>query len=173
MKTLTLARQTKYEKIIVPKLPAIELWAKRGFTDTEISLCLGIAESTLNLYKIKHPEFKDFLIRCKLEADSEVVGSLYKRAVGFDYVEEHLEYTPGTGTAETKIKSVKKIKKFVAGDTLAAMYWLNNRQADKWRHKNKEKEAGQDEAAKYFGDMKEEDIKALCEAERKKDAKSV
>jgi len=167
-----MARKTKYENLVESNFDKIELWAKRGFTDTEIALSIGIAESTLNLYKIKHPEFRELLIKWKLEADSEVVGSLYKRAVGFDYVEEQLEFIP-MPDGSTKVKSVKKVKKHQAGDTLAAMYWLNNRQADKWRHKNKEKEAGQDEAAKYFGDMKEDDIKALCEAERKKDAKSV
>lgn len=165
-----MARQTKYEKIIVPKLPAIELWAERGFTDVEICKSLGIAESTLNLYKEKHPEFKEFLQRAKLRADFQMTDSLFKRGTGYDFTEEFIEYIPASDGSNTKIKVVKKYKKHQPADTMANMYWHNNRQPNKWRHKSKDNIPIVEETPREFDDMTDEELIAFIEKQEKKKA---
>ena len=57
--------------------------AKLGLTDSAMAKALGISRSTLALYKVGDPSFSDLLRAGKAEADSAVVESLHKRAVGF------------------------------------------------------------------------------------------
>jgi predicted transcriptional regulator len=60
----------------------------RGLTDAEIAKVLGVAESTLHSWKLKHEEFAEALKRTKEEANAIVEASLYKRANGFYYETE-------------------------------------------------------------------------------------
>lgn len=163
-----MARKTKYDKIIVPKLEAIALWAQRGFTDIEICKGLGIAESTLNLYKDKHPEFKEFLQREKLKADYQMTDSLFKRGIGYDYTEEFIEYIPAADGNGTKIKTVKKYKKHQPADVMANMYWHNNRQPAKWRHKSKDYIPADDTPIDEFDNMTDEQLIEYIRRQEKK-----
>lgn len=49
--------KSKYETHVLPKLDLVEAWARDGLVDTQIAHNLGIAVSTMNLYKKDHPEF--------------------------------------------------------------------------------------------------------------------
>lgn len=160
-----MAKKTKYETLVEAQMDKIKLWTIRGFTDTELAFSVGVAESTWNLYKKKHPEFQRQILMWKNESDGEVTDSIRKRALGYDYVEEFIEFIPGSDGKPDIIKKIRKFKKHVVADTMAGIYWLNNRQPDKWKNR-REKATEEDTQAKYFGDMKEEDIKALCESER-------
>ncbi len=153
-----MARVTKYEKEVEGKMAAILLWAKLGMTDVEIALSLGIAESTLNLYKKKHPKFVTTLKAGKLDADCKVTDSNYKRAIGYDYTEEDIEYIPNVDGEDTVIKKVKQRKRHIAGDVMAQMYWLNNRQPDKWRHKSRDLVLPPEKEPKEFENMPDEEL---------------
>lgn len=124
-------RPSKYEDIS-SRLIEIEKLAMHGLTDKEMSDILGIAESTLNKYKLEHPDFSESIKRGKIVADLEVEKSLYKRAVGFEY-EEIQQEGQNDGNGGIKIKSVKKTKKYIAPDTAAAFIWLKNRRG--WKDK--------------------------------------
>ncbi len=58
-----------------------------GFDDVEIAMVLGISTATLTAWKRRHPEFLAALKRGGLQADSDVVASLHKRAVGYEFTE--------------------------------------------------------------------------------------
>lgn len=88
-----------------------------GMDDSELAGYFGIAESTLNLWKNKHPKFMESIKEGKEIADAEVSKSLNKRARGYEYDEKTYE----------KGKLVKTVRKQVAPDTGAAMAWLKNR----------------------------------------------
>ena len=58
-----------------------------GAKDTEIADFLNISESTLNKWKIDFPELSESLKKGKIQADTKVAKSLYKRAIGFRFDE--------------------------------------------------------------------------------------
>lgn len=82
VKTETRGRKSAFDKI---DLRQVESLAGLGLTDVEISVVLGISRATLSNYKSK-PIFLDTLKRGKVVADSQVIKSLYKRALGGDTV---------------------------------------------------------------------------------------
>lgn len=58
--------------------------ALAGKTDEEIAANIGVARSTLALWKARYPSFSDALRAWKSDADDAVELSLYRRAVGGD-----------------------------------------------------------------------------------------
>ena len=62
-----------------------------GATDKEIADFFEVTETTINNWKIDHPEFFESIKAGKITADSEVAGSLFKRAMGFEYDEVTFE----------------------------------------------------------------------------------
>ncbi len=112
-----------------------------GATDAQLGEFFNVTETTINNWKKAHVEFFESIKRAKAEADTEVVKSLYKRAVGFEFTEFHQE---GLAVKDEKgnvipgkiqTKSVKQIKKHVAPDTAAAFIWLKNRRPLEWKDK--------------------------------------
>ena len=97
-----------------------------GLTDTELADFFGVAESTLNLWKKKYPEFSESLWRGKQIADAEVALSLFQRACGYEHPEVHISCYQG------EIIETKLTKRYPP-DTGAATLWLKNRQPLKWR----------------------------------------
>ena len=124
--------RSKWETHVQDKLLLVEGWARDGLSDEQIEKNLGIGIRTLYEYKEKYPQFLQALKKGKEVVDLEVENALLKRALGYDYTEETTEIKIVAGK-ETKL--VKKVKKHMAGDVLAQMYWLNNRKPTKWKAK--------------------------------------
>lgn len=97
-----------------------------GATDKEIADFFGVAESTINLWKIEYSEFSESIKRGKIEADANVAASLFKRAIGFSHDDEKIFIDNG--------KPIRvKTKKQYPPDATSAIFWLKNRQPEKWR----------------------------------------
>lgn len=111
------------------KLTAAIRMAELGLTDAQIARVLDINRATLCNWKKENPAFFDTLKRAKEEADKKVEKSLLKRATGYSYTEIQTETRGGVVVSE------KEIKKSVAPDTIACIFWLKNRQPEKWRDK--------------------------------------
>lgn len=127
-------RPSKYPKI---DLEQVEKLGALGLIDEEIAFVLGISLRSLNNYK-KKPEFLQAIKKGKTVADQRVVESLRKRAEGFEYEEVYVEYKPGAKGAEDKKAEptlIKKTKKYVPPDTAAAIFWITNRQPDRWKNR--------------------------------------
>lgn len=117
--------------------------ARSGYTDKEISQYLGVAYSSFRLFLKKNSDFSAAIKKAKSKADITVENALFKRAIGFDYVEEVLEYVPGRGDEQTKVKTVRKIKKHIVPDVTAQIFWLKNRRPEKWRDKQNIEHSGE------------------------------
>lgn len=76
-------------------------WAREGLTDKDIAKNIGIAESTVGLWKRKYPIFKQVLKQSKEVADFVIENALFEKAK--------------------------------EGDITAMIFWLKNRQPDKWQ----------------------------------------
>jgi hypothetical protein len=106
--------------------------AIRGATDAEISAAFGISERTLNRWKSEHPSFLEALTNGKDAADSKVERKLYERATGCTTTDtETIAQQDGKGKL-TVIRKRTTAREYPP-DTMAAMYWLNNRQPDRYR----------------------------------------
>lgn len=100
-----------------------------GATDKDMANFFDVSESTLNLWKQEHEEFSESLKRGKIQADSIVAEKLYHRAIG--YVHKDTKFA----THEGQITDSVEFDKHYAPDPTAAIFWLKNRQPDKWRDK--------------------------------------
>ena len=105
------------------KLILLEGWAKNGLTDEQIAKNIGINRTTLYDWKKKETNIADALKKGKEVVDFEVENALLKRALGYEYEEE---------TYENGILT-KKVKKHVAPDTTAQIFWLKNRKPNNWK----------------------------------------
>jgi hypothetical protein len=102
-----------------------------GLTDVQIANVFEVSEVTLNSWKKKFPLFLKSLKRGKAIADGQVVESLFKRATGYSHPDSQIFYN-----SKTKEVIVEKTVKHYAPDTTAAIFWLKNRQPEKWRDKH-------------------------------------
>ena len=107
------------------KLILLEGWARDGLTDEQIAKNIGISRASLYEWKKKEVDIFDALKKGKEVIDFEVENALLKRALGYEYEEEI--YENGILT--------KKVKKQVAPDTTAQIFWLKNRKKEQWREK--------------------------------------
>jgi hypothetical protein len=100
-----------------------------GASDKEIADFFEVSESTLNNWKIEYPEFLESIKKGKVEADANVGSSLYNRAIGFTQkgCEKVFQYQGEIVRAT--------VNEYFPTDTTAAIFWLKNRQPDKWRDK--------------------------------------
>lgn len=129
-----MARPSKYETHVAPRLTEIEDWVRNGATDEEIANRLGIAYSTLREYKSEFSAFSAALKKSKNFVDGQVENSLLRRALGYDFEEITRELRDGI-LVETKI-----VKKHIVPDVTAQIFWLKNRRPEKWREKPSEGE---------------------------------
>lgn len=99
-----------------------------GFTDIELAEFFNISESTLNEWKIEYQTFSESIKEGKVNADSEVVESLFKRAKGYTVQDVKIFQFQGS-------EVVVPYTKIIEPDVSAASLWLRNRQPRKWRDK--------------------------------------
>ena len=104
--------------------------ARDGKTDVEIAESLKITERTLNDWKKRYSGFKTALKTGKEVVDRGVENSLLKRANGYEY-EEVKTYVSEVDGKTTK--RIEKVTKHVSPDVTAQIFWLKNRQPEKWR----------------------------------------
>lgn len=99
-----------------------------GATDIELADFFEVAESTINLWKLNHPEFSESIKKGKSQADAVVASKLFHRATGYEHPDIDIKMHEG------KIITTNLTKHYPP-DTTAAIFWLKNRQPAKWRDK--------------------------------------
>lgn len=123
-----MARKGKYEQWLTEDgLLLLSGWARDGMTDEDIAKKMRISISTFYEWKNRFSEFSEALKINKEIADYEIENALRKKALGYD-VEEISEKYEGNFCVERKI-----VVKHIPPDTTAQIFWLKNRQPDKWR----------------------------------------
>lgn len=106
----------------------VEKLCRLGATDEQVAAFFDKDVSTINRWKLAHPEFCAAIKGGKIEADLAVANSLFKKATG--YVIE-TERVIGKGEAA----KVVKLNIAVEADTTACIFWLKNRAPEQWRDK--------------------------------------
>lgn len=116
-----------------------EKLCKLGATDAEMADFFEVDERTINNWKTDHPEFFQSIKKGKTLADANVADRLYQRALG--YTHEAVKIFPTGGESEDEEGNKSKgplivpYQEHYPPDTVAAIFWLKNRQPKKWRDK--------------------------------------
>lgn len=107
-----------------------------GATDKDLADFFGVAESTLNKWKLDYPEFSESLKASKAEADARVERSLYERACGYSHPSEKIFNADG---AALRVDTIEHYPP----DPTSMIFWLKNRQPSKWRDKQDHEHSGE------------------------------
>jgi DNA-binding XRE family transcriptional regulator len=102
-----------------------------GYTDAQLADFFNVTETTINNWKNQHKSFFESLKAGKVIADAEVVDSLYHRAKGCSHTETKVVST------QNGVELVD-VEKHYPPDPTSMIFWLKNRQPDKWRDKQPE-----------------------------------
>lgn len=137
-----MARPTKYNERFVDE--AGILCEELGADDKALARFFKVAKSTITLWKREHPEFAVSIKKGKDSYDSIVVEqSLLKRALGYSVKERVRERQIKPGQASTdeeplefEMVVTKETTKHIASDPTCCIFWLKNRQSDRWRDKS-------------------------------------
>ena len=97
-----------------------------GATDIEMATFFDVDEKTLNVWKHKHPEFRQSLKDGKQNADANVGKALYQRATGYSHKEDKIFQHEGEPI-------IVPTTKHYPPDATSMIFWLKNRQSGKWR----------------------------------------
>ena len=104
--------------------------ARQGYKPGGICKALGITLATYKRWCEIHEDFAAATQESAIFADATVENALYRRAIGYDYVEiKRVKDEHG------KVIREEQAKKHVSPDTSAAITWLTNRQRDRWKNR--------------------------------------
>jgi len=104
----------------------LEAWARDGLTLGDIAKNIGIAESTLRIWKDKHQTISGALMRGREVADIIVENALHKSATGFTKTVKKIVYKNGEPTQ-------LEDEFYYPPNFHSIRFWLANRQKERWR----------------------------------------
>ncbi|MEE3504847.1 terminase [Pseudomonas sp. 10C3] len=120
-----MARPTKYRAEFAEQARKLCLL---GATDDELADFFEVVVTTIDNWKRDHKEFLGALKKGKALADAEVAHKLFHRATGYEHAEVDIK------VIDSQIVMTDLVKHYPP-DTTAAIFWLKNRQKEKWRDK--------------------------------------
>ena len=101
--------------------------AVKGATNDEIAEAFGISVRTFIRWTQKYESLKTAVETGKNIADSKVEKSLYQRAIGYQVTDTEKTIDMDKDGNPKPVR-IRNITKNIVPDTMAIMYWLNNRQ---------------------------------------------
>jgi DNA-binding XRE family transcriptional regulator len=135
-----------------------------GATDKDLANFFDVNEDTIHQWKKDYPKFSESIKEGKSVADANIADRLYQRAMGFEHDSEEIKVIP-TGKG-SKIQRVP-IRKIYPPDTVAAIFWLKNRQKEKWRDKIEQDITSGGEKITALSALPPDDLKALLGIKKK------
>lgn len=133
----------------------------KGAADEEIAEAFGISVRTLHRWKKQYPALKEAIDHGKSVADAKVKRSLYERAVGYRVKDVEQILSTDKATGAQRIERTRVTTKHVAPDTMAIMYWLNNRSRGEFSQRQ-EITLGGGGKASPVEKLTEEELRALA-----------
>lgn len=111
----------------------IESWASDGLTNEDIAHNIGIARSTLNVWRKKYPLIEDAIKKGREPVTRKLENAIIKKAMGFNYdeTERYIEEVDGVRKERVKI-----LTKYSVPDSTALIFLLKNYKPNKYRNYN-------------------------------------
>lgn len=116
-----------------------------GLSDTEIAIYCTVDITTFQRWCVDWPKLAGVLREGREDADAEIAKSIFRRGNGYSHSEDVIKTVSGTVRTDKNVKIIAtsgratvvaiKTTKNYPPDTQAGMYWLNNRQRDRWKNK--------------------------------------
>lgn len=129
----------KYSEEITEKICKL---LKKGNTITTTCEAVGIHKDTFYEWLKKKPDFTDAIKKAQSIADKKVENALFKMATGtFKYIENHYESIIIDKIRPATLK--KTIKKTLAPNITAQIFYLKNKQPGEWKDVNEHNVSGQ------------------------------
>lgn len=136
MSSKKVGRRGKYEDWLTEDgLLKVQGWARDGLSNEQIAHNMGVSAKTLCEWQNRFGEFRNAIKKGKEVVDREVENALLKRAMGYETVEEVKEPVEDKDTGLTEMRVTKRVKKQIAPDVTAQIFWLKNRKPDDFRDK--------------------------------------
>ncbi len=130
-------KDAKYDKVKV--VPIVRSLVGLGFTETEIGIVLGVAESTLHSWKQRYPQLFEANTEGKQIMKGILCAEMFRAATGYDYEEEDTtlrdivetdeDGNPTGKVTQVKVKTVVH-KKHQPGNTHLQEFLANNLMKD-------------------------------------------
>ena len=105
-------------------LEFIKECSRKLVTQKEMCTYLNLDEATFTRLKKKHPELDEAFHKAKLDLKKDLMGALYKKAIGYELVEEE-QFIEDKGKGEQQKRKIHRTKKQVGPDYKAIVYLLN------------------------------------------------
>lgn len=145
MKKNKKAKVNKYATHIAPNLDAISAYARAGYSGEAIAIILGVAYSTFRNYTKTHKELKDALRNSNDLANKEVENAAFLASTGrkvklkkpFKIRRRQYDKTTGKMISEEEVIEYADQEEFIPPTPTAFMYWLGNRDPERWKYQNK------------------------------------
>jgi len=118
----------KYNEGVPQRVGAM---AHLGLTIAQIAFGMGVSELTLNKWLAQRPGVREAYDKGKWVHDQGVALTLQQRALGYEYTE--VKTTVGTDATGRAYDRTTTTTKHVPGDVTAQIFWLKNRDAERWR----------------------------------------
>lgn len=97
-----------------------------GATDFQVAQFFDVDQWTIDSWKKRYPEFAAALRIGKDIADEKIEATLYHKARGYSFPSEEIKII---NDAVVRVQTITH----VPPDTASMIFWLKNRQRDKWR----------------------------------------
>jgi hypothetical protein len=112
-------------------------FALLGATNEQLAQFFGVTTTAIERWLVKQPEFYDAVKRGREVADATVADSLFRRATGYS----HPDYV---SSSYQGVVTLTETTKYYPPDVSAAIFWLKNRQREKWHEVPRHELAGKD-----------------------------
>ena len=122
--------QSNYSPSFIARAGAV---IRLGGTNQDVADALGFSKSVVEKWLREYPDFREALKETKEQADRAVQVALYKRAIGYSVTDTDIR-TVSIGDGCSKIVQTPFVKHYPP-DATSCIFWLKNRQPDKWRER--------------------------------------
>lgn len=105
-----------------------------GATDVDLADFFEVDVRTVQRWAARYPDFRRAIKVAKRAADENVIRSLYLRATGYAVIESKVFKLKDPETGGEYLGSID-VERRVPPDTVACIYWLNNRRRSEWSNR--------------------------------------